>query len=142
MDTKNYYKILTVRESSSQEEIKSAYRKLVFQYHPDRVPEQQKKQAEEKFKDIAAAYYVLGDVQRRKEYDDYCKGAYSFRSGHGSGDFASQSGFDFDDLMRHFQDMSASRENYQQESDRYFFFDDLAGIFSNLNSGYRPSDEG
>ena len=96
MDTKDYYAILEIDKSASHDEIKRAYRKLAFKYHPDKCPEEKKKECEEKFKEIAAAYYVLGDEKRKKEYDDYRNGAYSFRSGPGSGDFASQSGFDFD----------------------------------------------
>ncbi|MFH1428866.1 MAG: DnaJ domain-containing protein, partial [Candidatus Margulisiibacteriota bacterium] len=107
MDTKDYYAILGVNEKASLGEIKSAYRKLAFKYHPDKCPEEKKKECEEKFKEIAAAYYVLGDEKRRKEFDDYRKGAYSFRSGPGSGDFASQTGFDFEDLMKHFHDLGA-----------------------------------
>ena len=134
MDTKDYYKILGVNENTSQEEIKKVYRRLAFQYHPDRVSEPQKKQAEEKFKDIAAAYYVLSDLKRRKEYDDYRKGAYSFRSGPGSGDFASQTGFDFDDLMKHFHGSGARAGRQQRGSNRYFFFDDLSDIFEGVSS--------
>jgi DnaJ-class molecular chaperone len=133
-DTKNYYKILGVNENATQDEIKKAYRKLALQYHPDRAPEPQKKQAEERFKDIAAAYYVLGDSQRKKEYDDYRKGAYAFRSGPGSGDFASQAGFDFDDLMKHFHNIGARGSQQQKGFNRYFSFDDLSDIFSGMSS--------
>jgi len=135
MDTKDYYAILGVGERASSEQIKSAYRSLALKYHPDRCPEEKKKEGEEKFKEIAAAYYVLGDIKRRKEYDDYRKGAYAFRSGPGSGDFASQTGFDFEDLMKHFHNLGGRAGRRQQRGfDRYFFFDDLSDIFEGLSA--------
>jgi len=139
METRDYYKILGVAENASQEEIKAAYRKLALKYHPDRVSEPEKKRAEEKFKEIAAAYYVLGDSQRRKEYDDYRRGAYVFRSGYGAGDFASQAGFDFDDLMKHFRDIGGRTSRKKAGFSRYFFFDDLSDIFEGLSGIYGDS---
>ena len=134
MDTKDYYTILGVGESASSEKIKSAYRSLALKYHPDRCPEEKKKECEEKFKEIAAAYYVLGDAKRKKEYDDYRKGAYVFRSGQGSGDFASQTGFDFEDLMKHFHDVGAQGARQKRGPNRFFFFDDLSDIFEGMSS--------
>ncbi|HEX8752302.1 MAG TPA: DnaJ domain-containing protein, partial [Solirubrobacterales bacterium] len=61
------YKTLGVSKKASDEEIKKAYRKLARKYHPDRNPDDP--QAEEKFKEISAAYDVLGDPEKRKEYD-------------------------------------------------------------------------
>ena len=63
----DYYRILGVSEQASAEQIKQAYRQLAKRYHPDRNPNNLK--AEEKFKDIAAAYEVLSNVDKRKEYD-------------------------------------------------------------------------
>ncbi|HDN85261.1 MAG TPA: molecular chaperone DnaJ [Candidatus Aerophobetes bacterium] len=72
MGTKrDYYEILGVSRDASIEEIKRAYRKLALQYHPDRVPPEKKKEAEEKFKEISEAYAVLSDPQKRKLYDMY-----------------------------------------------------------------------
>ena len=65
---KDYYRILGIGEDATQEEIKSAFRRLAFRYHPDTNPGD-KKQAEEKFKEINEAYGVLGDERRRREYD-------------------------------------------------------------------------
>jgi len=65
---KDYYQILGVLDSASQEEIKSAFRKLAFIYHPDTNPGNER-QAEEKFKEINEAYGVLGDKDRRQQYD-------------------------------------------------------------------------
>jgi molecular chaperone DnaJ len=63
----DYYKTLGVGKNASDEEIKKAYRKLARQYHPDR--NQGNKQAEERFKEISQAHDVLGDPEKRKQYD-------------------------------------------------------------------------
>ena len=67
---KDYYGILGVPRNASDEEIKKAYRKLAMQYHPDRNPGKEK-WANEKFKEINEAYGVLGDPQKRKQYDQF-----------------------------------------------------------------------
>jgi len=63
----NYYEILGIEKSASQEEIKKAYRKLAIKYHPDKNPED--KTAEEKFKKIAEAYEVLSDEEKKSNFD-------------------------------------------------------------------------
>ena len=68
MEYKDYYKILGVSKNASQEDIKKAYRKLAVKYHPDK--NQDDKKAEERFKDIAEAYEVLKDPEKRKRYDE------------------------------------------------------------------------
>lgn len=151
MDSKDYYKILGVSQGASADEIKSAYRSLALKYHPDRVPESQKKSAEERFKEISAAYYVLSDPKRRKEYDDYRSGAYVFRGAKGPGDFASQAGFDFEDLMKHFHGLRGSGRS-RQRANPYFSFDDLSELFGGMQdddagsgasyTGYHFDDQG
>lgn len=66
---KDYYELLGVAKNASQEDIKSAYRKLAMKYHPDRNPGN--KEAEEKFKEISEAYSVLSDQQKRAQYDQF-----------------------------------------------------------------------
>jgi molecular chaperone DnaJ len=68
---KDYYRVLGVSDSASQKDIKSAYRKLSRQYHPDANPDD--KAAEERFKEVSAAYDVIGDPEKRKEYDEVRK---------------------------------------------------------------------
>ena len=65
---KDYYKVLGVSESASAKDITKAYRKLARAHHPDANRDDPK--AEERFKEISAAYDVLGDEARRKEYDE------------------------------------------------------------------------
>jgi DnaJ-class molecular chaperone len=68
MQFKDYYQILNVNRDASAEDIKRTFRRLAMQYHPDRNPEGVH-EAGEKFKEINEAYEVLGDEQRRWQYD-------------------------------------------------------------------------
>lgn len=63
----DYYRILGVSREASDEEIKKAYRKLVFQHHPDRNPDST--DAEAKIREINAAYEIVGDAEKRRSYD-------------------------------------------------------------------------
>jgi molecular chaperone DnaJ len=66
--TKDYYTVLGVPASATQDEIKKAYRKLAAKHHPDKNPNDPK--AGERFKEISEAHNVLGDTEKRKQYDD------------------------------------------------------------------------
>ena len=68
---KDYYEILSAPKTATLADIKKAYRSLALKYHPDRVPDNEKKQAEEKFKEISEAYGVLSDPQKRQTYDQF-----------------------------------------------------------------------
>ena len=69
MEYKDYYKILGVNKNATDAEIKSAFRKLALQYHPDKNPDNP--QAEEMFKEINEAYQVLSDPEKRRKYDQF-----------------------------------------------------------------------
>jgi len=93
MATRDYYEILGVNKSASDEEIKRAYRKLAMKYHPDKNPN--KKDAEERFKEINEAYAVLSDKEKRKQYETFGKEGFHQR-------FTQEDifrGFDFDDIL-------------------------------------------
>src|SRR3954449_10973712 len=64
---KDFYAVLGVSASASQDDIKKQYRKLAARYHPDKNPNDAK--AADRFKEISEAYQVLGDPERRKQYD-------------------------------------------------------------------------
>ncbi len=70
MPQKDYYNILGVPRTASDDDIKKAYRKLAMQYHPDKNPGKEK-WANEKFKEINEAYGVLGNPDKRKQYDQF-----------------------------------------------------------------------
>jgi curved DNA-binding protein len=93
MAAKDYYHILGVAKNASDEEIKKAYRKLAMKYHPDRNPN--KKEAEERFKEINEAYAVLSDKEKRKQYDTF--GAEGFQQRFSQEDIFR--GFDFDEIL-------------------------------------------
>jgi molecular chaperone DnaJ len=97
---KDYYRVLGVPETASAKEIKSAYRKLSREYHPDANPGDDA--AEERFKEISAAYDVIGDAERRKEYDEVRRlgpAAAGFPGGGGPGGFSFTDAGDLGDLL-------------------------------------------
>ena len=65
---KDYYDVLGVRKSASDEDIKKAFRKLAMEYHPDR---NKREDAEELFKEVNEAYQVLSDTKKRTAYDPF-----------------------------------------------------------------------
>ncbi|MCL1976456.1 MAG: DnaJ domain-containing protein [Firmicutes bacterium] len=102
----NYYEILGIKKDAKEAEVKSAYRKLVKQYHPDANPDNT--EAEEKIKEINEAFAVLSDAQKRAEYDKQGHFAYQqdkssgpIFGGFGGGDinFANYFGGTFGDIF-------------------------------------------
>jgi curved DNA-binding protein len=91
---KDYYETLGVAKTSTEEEIKKAYRKLALKYHPDRNPGD--KGAEEKFKEISEAYAVLSDPKKRNQYDTLGMGG--FQQSHSEEDIFR--GFNMGDLFK------------------------------------------
>ncbi len=99
---RDYYEVLGVARDADEQTIKSAYRKLAMQYHPDRNPER-KAEAEEKFKEITEAYGVLADSEKRATYDRYGFAGVS-SSGTGGSDVSATIFSDFEDLFGSFFD--------------------------------------
>ena len=108
---RDYYEVLSVQRTASEQEIKSAYRKLAMQYHPDRNPGNP--EAEEKFKECTEAYSVLIDSEKRARYDQFGHAGVS----NGAGGF---SGFD--------------PANFGDFSD---IFGDIVSDFFGVNTGRR-----
>ena len=94
---RDYYEVLGVTKSASEDDIKKAFRKLAFQYHPDRNKE---KGAETRFKEINEAYEVLSDAEKRQLYDRF---GHAAMNGGASGDFGSYGfGTSFADIFEQF----------------------------------------
>ncbi|MEI0476435.1 molecular chaperone DnaJ [Brachyspira pulli] len=92
-EKRDYYEVLGVAKTATNDEIKKAYRKLAMQYHPDRNPGN--KEAEEKFKEATEAYEILSDEKKRAQYDQFgFQGVHSdFADAYGRG------GFDFSSMF-------------------------------------------
>lgn len=98
MNKRDYYEVLGVSKTASQDEIKSAFRKLAKKYHPDVSKEPN---AAEKFKEAQEAYAVLSDESKRRQYDQYGHSAFT----NASGGFSGFEGFDFGSMSDIFEDI-------------------------------------
>ena len=133
MASKDYYEMLGVSKTASDEEIKRAYRKLAMKYHPDR--NQNKKEAEERFKELNEAYAVLSDKEKRKQYDTFGKEGFHQR-------FSQEDifrGFDFEDI---FSSLFGGRGRRESRSAGRGGFD-FGDVFSRAyQGGGRASQKG
>jgi curved DNA-binding protein len=131
MATRDYYQILGVNKNAGDEEMKKAYRKLAMKYHPDRNPN--KKEAEERFKEINEAYAVLSDKEKRKQYDTFGKEGFHQR-------FTQEDifrGFDFDEILSGLFGGKARRE-FRYGGRGGVDFGDLFGGGTYRESGRMP----
>ena len=96
--SQDYYSVLGVDRSSSQTEIKKAYRKIAMKYHPDKNPGDQA--AEDRFKEAAEAYDILGDPDKRARYDQFGHSAFQQGGGFHQGGFEN-----VDDIFSSFSDI-------------------------------------
>ena len=107
MAKRDYYEVLGVEKTASEDEIKKAYRKIAIKYHPDRNPGD--KQAEEKFKEAAEAYNVLHDPQKRQQYDQF---GFDGPMGSGGGFDGFGASMNMDDIFSMFGDIFGGRAGF------------------------------
>lgn len=120
--SKDYYSVLGVSETASKDEIKKAFRKLAKKYHPDR--NKGDKNSESKFKDVSEAYEILGNDQKRQQYDQMRKYGAFAGTGPQGGSFGG-GGFDFSQFGR------GRREGFGDSGG----FGSFADIFSSIFGG-------
>ncbi len=96
---RDYYEVLGVSKSATEEEIKKAYRKMAIKYHPDKNPDN--KEAEEKFKEAAEAYEVLSNQQKKAQYDRFGHAGMGGAAGGGFGG----GGMNMEDIFSNFGDI-------------------------------------
>ncbi len=94
---RDYYEVLGVSRTAGDQEIKSAYRKLALQFHPDRNPDNP--DAEERFKECSEAYAILADSEKRARYDRFGHAGVSSGPGGGPGGFDASVFTDFQDIF-------------------------------------------
>src|SRR5271163_3658898 len=99
MSKRDYYEILGVTRTSTEIEIKKAYRQMALKFHPDKNPGN--KEAEEKFKEAAEAYDVLSTPEKKQRYDQF--GHQGMGGGAGAGGFGGS--MNMEDIFSHFGDI-------------------------------------
>ncbi|MCB9201912.1 MAG: J domain-containing protein [Flavobacteriales bacterium] len=121
MEYIDYYKVLGIDKSASQDEIKKAYRKLARKYHPDINPNDN--DAKVKFQQINEANEVLSNAEKRKKYDKYGK------------DWQHAEAYEQAQKNSNYQKSSASNPNYQQYSSEDFSESDFSDFFNSMFGG-------
>lgn len=117
MPSKDFYATLGVSKDASDDQIKKSYKKLAFKYHPDR--NKGDKKSEEKFKEINEAYQVIGDPEKRSQYDTYGSSGFDgsgFPGGAGGG--FPGGGPDLEDLINDFFGQGRSRSQRTSRNTR------------------------
>ncbi|XP_035224979.1 dnaJ homolog subfamily B member 9-like [Stegodyphus dumicola] len=139
---RDYYEVLGVNKKASNRDIKRAFRKLAMQYHPDKNKDPK---AEEKFREIAEAYEVLSDEEKRREYDQF--GRSVFRNA-GQGGSHQGFNFNFNDFFRKFDEFSSfkSRSSSRTGGGSGGFSFSFGGDnsffnFEDLFSDFEPEEE-
>lgn len=107
---KDYYQLLGVPRDASERDIKKAFRKLAIKYHPDK---NKAKDAEDKFREIAKAYEVLSDSDKRRRYDQ-------FGDEEGSGFGGNAQHFDFNEFFKDFDSHFKFHSHGQKHNDQHF----------------------
>ena len=135
----NPYKLLGVEKNAEAPAIKTAYKKLALKYHPDKVAEEERSQATEKFKEISEAYSILSNEKRRKffdkhgtmegeedlvDMDDIFKDLFGGSSFGGGSSFMSFEMDDFDDFVSMLEGSSSDAKSFKK-------------LFRDLGRGYK-----
>ncbi len=154
--SKDYYDVLGISKSATDDQIKQAYRKLAREHHPDMVKDSDKDGAEKRFKEINEAYQILSDPQKRKMYDQYghagTQGAgfggqqgpftYTYSSGNGQSPFGDVNPFDIFEEFFGFRGFGGQRapkkgKNLHYEM-RISFVESLRGVEKTVNTDSGP----
>jgi len=129
---KDYYAILGVKKTATKEEIRKAYKKLAIKWHPDKNAKN-KKEAEEKFKEISEAYNTLSDPEKKKEYDSGGSSAYNYANAGFNSDFF-KTGNDFGFGFGNNNNNYSYKQNFG--FDNNFGFNNNFGFGSTFNNNY------
>jgi molecular chaperone DnaJ len=121
--SKDLYKTLGISKDADASVIKKAYRKLAMKYHPDKNPDD--KEAEDKFKDIAEAYEILSDSDKKSRYDSMGYEAFTQGGGRPSGGFNHQSMDDIFSHIRKEQQAQRARKQYSKSHKLYITVEEV-----------------
>lgn len=124
----DYYTILGLQKTATDNEIKKAYRKLAMKYHPDKNPDN--KEAEEKFKEVSEAYSVLSDAEKRKIYDKYGKEGLNQQGG---------MNFNPSDIFKHF--FGGGFGSNDSDDDDFNGFSGFGGFGNFFGSSFRNNSQ-